>query len=103
MWLVNLFLLERTEKQELQKWKQGPREFDYHALLHHQAVLYILFPSISSSSSSFLFFSSPSSYFLPNFMRFGRPSLLSCRDLQERHTGVQARPPPPPGSKIMTG
>ena len=46
MSLFNLFLAERTLEQKLQgKETSGKRyqeEFDYHARLHHQAVLHIL-------------------------------------------------------------
>ena len=92
----------------LGNWEHG--YFYYHALLHHQAVLDILLipplPLRLLLLIIILIFSPPILLLLPLFKdvwKDCRPSLLSYRDLKDRHWDVcvQAWPPPPPGSKIM--
>ena len=78
MWLLNVFLLERTLKQELQKWQPGtkgnltimPSCTPWLSWISSSALL---FPSTSSSSSLSSLFSSPSSSFSHYFRRFEKP------------------------------
>ena len=107
MWLLNVFLLERTLKQELQKWQPGtkgnltimPSCTPWLSWISSSALL---FPSTSSSSSLSSLFSSPSSSFSHYFRRFGKPSgppsspAGTCRTgtaLECLHTGLASSSP----------
>ena len=107
MWLLNVFLLERTLKQELQKWQPGtkgnltimPSCTPWLSWISSSALL---FPSTSSSSSLSSLFSSPSSSFSHYFRRFGKPSgppsspAGTCRTgtaLECLHTGLSSSSP----------
>ena len=82
MWLLKFFLVKRTLKQELLvKEKSGKRnrgEFDQHTIPSSTTRLsftipYLLFHSISYSSSSLSFFSSSSSSCSSSLRMFGKP------------------------------
>ena len=95
MWLFNFFLVERTLKQELQNGIRDQGEFDYNALLHHQAVLHILgnppLPLHLLLIIIILQLLLPVLLLLPllqSVWKASRPSLLSCRDLKDRHWEV---------------
>ena len=107
MWLLNVFLLKRTLKQELQKWQPGtkgnltimPSCTPWLSWISSSALL---FPSTSSSSSLSSLFSSPSSSFSHYFRRFGKPSgppsspAGTCRTgtaLECLHTGLASSSP----------
>ena len=89
--LFNIILVKRTLKQELQvKETSGKRdqgEFDYHALLHHQAVLhYTLHPLplhllLIIIILFLLLLILLLLLLLKEVWKASRPSLLSCRDL----------------------
>ena len=87
------------------KWDPG--EFDNHALLHHPAVLDILlihpFPIHLLLLIIILLLLLPIPLF-QEVWKASRPSLLSCRYLQDMHWDVciQAWPPSPLGSKTLT-
>ena len=108
MWLFNFFLVKRTLKQELQvKETSGKRdrgEFDQHALLHHQAVLHYTLPPLPLHPLLIIIILLLLLLILLLLLLFkevwksSRPSFISCRDLEDR-----LWPPPPPGSKILTG
>ena len=109
MWLFNFLLVKRTLKQKLQvketSVKKDRGELDQYALLHHQTVLHYTLPPLP-----FHFLLIIITLILPLLLillllllfkevwKASWHSLLSCRDLLDRPW-----PPPPPGSKIMTG
>ena len=83
---LNIFLLERTLKQELQGGKIYQGEFECHALLQHQAVLHILLIPPLPLHLLLVIIILP--LLLPILLpllqevwKAFRPSLLSCRDL----------------------
>ena len=85
--------------------KRDLGEFDNHALLHHQAVLHILFiPPIPLNLLIIIIIIILLHLLilllllLQEVWKASRPSLLCCRDLYDRHWDVciQAGPPPPP-------
>ena len=102
MWLFNFFLLERTLKQELQKWQKGPNRILTilpSSILHIPLVpplpLHLLLIII------IILFLLPILLFLTLYQevwKASRPALLSCRNLQDRHWDVclQVWPPPAP-------
>ena len=78
MWLFNFFLVKRTLKQELQvketSGKKDQGEFDQHGSTRPSSTIpYLLFPSISYSTSERSFFSSSSSCCSSSLRRFGKP------------------------------
>jgi hypothetical protein len=99
MWLFNFFLVKRNLQQELQvKETCGKGEFNQLAILHHKAVLRYILPPLPLHLLLiiiifllFLFTLLMLLLFKEVWKAF-RPSLLSCRDLQDRHCH-----PPSPG------
>ena len=104
MWLFNFCLVKQTLKQELQvKETSGKRdrgEFDQHDLVHHQAVLHYTLPPLPLHLLLIIIILILLLLILlfKEVWKASRPSLLSCRDLYDRHW-----PPPPQGSKTLTG
>ena len=85
--------------------KRDGGEFHQHAIFHHQAVLtkpYLFFPSISYSTSSSSFVSSPSSSCSSSLRRFEKPPGPPSSPAGTCKTGT-GLPPPPKGSKILAG
>ena len=112
MWLFNFFLVERTLKQELQKWPKGPMEiwpscpppppgcpkYPLHPSSsppspphHHHPPTSLPNPPPSPPPSECL----EGLQALPPLLQGPVGQALGCL-----HTG---QAPPPPGSKIMTG
>jgi hypothetical protein len=92
MWLFNFFLVKRNLKQELQvKEICGKREFNQLAILHHKAVLrYTLAPLplhllLIIIILLLLLLTLLMLLHFKEVWKAFRPSLLSCRDLQDRH------------------
>ena len=76
MRLVNFFLEKKTLKQKLQGKETSGKDTIMHTSTTRLSCISsssLLFPSISSSSSSPSFFSSSSPSFSSSFRRFGRP------------------------------
>ena len=105
MWLFNFFLVKRNLKQELQvKETCGEREFNQLATLHHKAVLRYTLPLLPLHLLLIiiilllLLLTLLMHLLFMEVWKAFRPSLLSCRDLQDRHCH-----PPSPGKKNIEG